>query len=231
MIRKFAYIISLMVCVFFVTADISASDYFNKQLCSQTEFECMKVKKHDSWNSLFPDYNEQTIIKRINRMNVELQPGMILAIPKNLTRLDIALFAPFPPQIVPADRKLIIIDLSDQAFGAYNAAGELVYWGPVSAGRGYCPDVARGCHTPVGTHYIYSKGGPDCISSKYPIPEGGAPMPFCMFFHGGYALHGSVLPGYNASHGCVRLFSDDAEWLNKEFVETGRQGTKVIVRE
>jgi len=33
-----------------------------------------------------------------------------------------------------------------------------------------------------------------------------------MFFHGGFALHGSPsVPGYNASHGCVRLFDDDAE--------------------
>ncbi len=52
-------------------------------------------------------------------------------------------------------------------------------------------------------------------------------MPYCMFFHGGYALHGSYeLPGYNASHGCVRMYKADAEWLNQSFL---RIGSKVIV--
>ena len=55
-------------------------------------------------------------------------------------------------------------------------------------------------------------------------------MPFCMFFYHGYAMHASYLPGYHASHGCIRLFYEDAEWLNKNFVDMGRRGTKVIVQ-
>jgi len=34
-------------------------------------------------------------------------------------------------------------------------------------------------------------------------------------------MHGSTLPGYHASHGCIRMFEDDAHWLNKEFTEKG----------
>lgn len=52
-------------------------------------------------------------------------------------------------------------------------------------------------------------------------------MPYCMFFKGGYAIHASDVPGYNASHGCVRVFYEDAEWLNREFADIG---TSVIVR-
>jgi len=38
----------------------------------------------------------------------------------------------------------------------------------------------------------------------------------------GFALHGSYeVPGYNASHGCVRIFVDDAEWLNEDFTDIG----------
>jgi lipoprotein-anchoring transpeptidase ErfK/SrfK len=49
-----------------------------------------------------------------------------------------------------------------------------------------------------------------------------------MFFHGGYALHGSNdVPGYNASHGCVRLVTEDAKWLNTQFVNVG---TRVIIK-
>ena len=52
-----------------------------------------------------------------------------------------------------------------------------------------------------------------------------------MFFYGGYALHASpVVPGYNDSHGCIRLFYEDAKWLNKQFIETGENKTSVIIR-
>jgi lipoprotein-anchoring transpeptidase ErfK/SrfK len=50
-----------------------------------------------------------------------------------------------------------------------------------------------------------------------------------MFFNGNFALHGSYnVPGYNDSHGCVRLFVNDAQWLNQEFTDGER--TKVIVQ-
>ena len=79
----------------------------------------------------------------------------------------------------------------------------------------------------IGHMKVYSKKGEECRSSLYPIEtHGGAKMPYCMHFNGGFALHGSTLPGYNASHGCVRLFFEDAEWLNKHFANIG---TRVIV--
>ena len=62
--------------------------------------------------------------------------------------------------------------------------------------------------------YVFHKKGANCISKKYPVGEGGAPMPFCMFFYGGYAMHASFLPGYHASHGCIRMFYEDAKiWI------------------
>jgi len=208
------------------------SKYYNRQLCSNSEYTCVKIKQHDTWNKLFPDLRKQDIIKKINRMNVELTPGMILALPNNLERLDPLVFAPFPIRITPFDRTIIIVDLDDKAFAAYDTFGSLVNWGPISAGKDWCPDIGRGCRTPIGNYSVQSKGGPDCHSSKYPLPNGGAPMPFCMYFHGGYALHASTeVPGYNASHGCIRMFYKDAEWLNKNFIETGKKKTWVIVRQ
>ena len=49
-------------------------------------------------------------------------------------------------------------------------------------------------------------------------------------------MHGSGdMPGYRASHGCVRMFVRDAQWLNQSFVESTNEeknqpGTKVVVR-
>jgi len=201
---------------------------YSTKLCSDPDYVCIKTKNGDTWNKLFPNASEQNLLRRLNRINIELHPGVVLAIPNNLGQLDITHFSPFAARIDPQYRTTIVLDLNDQAFAAYDTSGSLLRWGPISAGNDWCPDVHRGCHTPQGVYTVNSKGGPGCISSKYPIPRGGAPMPYCMYFRGGYALHGSFLPGYNASHGCVRLFYDDAQWLNQQFVEVGR--TKVIVR-
>lgn len=110
---------------------------------------------------------------------------------------------------------------------AINANGKVVKSGHGSGGRRYCPDIRRGCKTPSGTFRIISKGGPGCRSSRYPVGRGGAPMPYCMFFTRYYAIHGSYeVPGYNASHGCIRLYPSDARWLYNNFIHIG---TKVIV--
>jgi L,D-transpeptidase ErfK/SrfK len=111
--------------------------------------------------------------------------------------------------------------------GAYDEYGNLIKWGPASPGRSWCSDIHSGCRTKIGQFSIYEKRGEGCISSKFPVPDGGAPMPYCMFFKGGYAIHAAELPGYQASHGCVRTFYEDALWLNHEFAEVG---TTVIVR-
>jgi hypothetical protein len=125
-------------------------------------------------------------------------------------------------------RGTVVVDLNRLQWAAYNPSGELVRTGRASGGRSYCPDIHRGCRSPVGRFTVYSKGGSDCISRKFPVGRGGAKMPYCMFFHGGYALHGSYeVPDYNASHGCVRTPPESAAWLSHNFV---RVGTVVVVK-
>lgn len=201
----------------------------SKELCSNGNYTCIKVKKGQTWDSLFPDSYGQEILRKVNRTNLELRPGQIVAIPNDIGSIDLLRVSPFPLQISAPGQTLVLVDISDQAFAAYDAYGTQIHWGPISGGKGWCPDIHRGCHTPIGTFRVQSRGGAGCVSSIYPIGEGGAPMPYCMFFHGGFALHGSYeLPGYNASHGCVRMFPEDAQWLNHEFVQVGK--TKVVVR-
>jgi len=106
--------------------------------------------------------------------------------------------------------------------------GRLVRSGRASGGKGYCPDVRRRCRTPVGHFRVNAKRGAGCKSSKYPLPNGGAKMPYCMFFYRGYAIHGSNnVPNHNASHGCIRVHPPAAKWLNHNFL---RMGTRVIVK-
>lgn len=206
----------------------NTSKSFGVKLCeNSSQYTCYTVKKKETWKKLFPDSAMRDLVMRINRMNTKLHAGLVIAIPAN-GDTDPLNYSPLPVIIDPPGKKTIIVSLQSLAFGAYNSDGQLQYWGPVSGGRGYCPDINRRCHTSIGKFSIYHKLGAGCVSSKYPVGRGGAPMPYCMFFNGGYALHGSYdVPGYNASHGCVRLFVNDAKWLNQVF--TAGQGSVTVL--
>lgn len=128
----------------------------------------------------------------------------------------------------PATGNMVFIfETSKLKWAVYDSDGQLIRTGRAVGGRSYCPDVHRGCRTPVGTFQIYHKVGPNFVSSKYPLPHGGAHMPWGMFFHKGYAIHGSNdMPSRHASHGCIRVYPSDAKWLNHLLPI----GTTVIVR-
>lgn len=131
------------------------------------------------------------------------------------------------PQSISSSGDTIIVDPHVHAWGAYQD-GQLIKSGLATAGSHWCPDIHRPCRTKVGVFRIQSLGSAGCKSTRYPVGRGGAPMPYCMYFNGNQALHGSheVVEG-NISHGCVRLPVSDAEWLRFNFA---RIGTKVVVR-
>lgn len=209
----------LITSFFYINPVFAKNKSFGSQYCNDNQFTCYKVKKGDTWEKLFSDEAQRDLVMRINRINTRLYAGMQIAIPKSTSaNINIMDYSPLPKKITASGEKTIIVSISNLAFGAYNDDGTLEKWGPVSTARGYCPDIGHGCHTATGKFHIYLKEGAGCVSSKFPVGRGGAPMPYCMFFHGGYALHGSYeVPGYNASHGCVRMFVNDAKWLNQEF--------------
>lgn len=144
---------------------------------------------------------------------------------------------PFPTQIEPPDEKFIVVNPRKHAWGAYNADGELVAYGLASAGANYCQDIKKPCRTKTGTYRIYAMGDQRCYSARFPLPNGGAPMPYCMYFNRNQALHGSPAGSVvrdNISHGCVRMHVADAKWLRYHFVEgptedNAYEGTKVII--
>lgn len=201
---------------------------YGELICSQTGYTCYKVKSGDTWQSLFPNPDTRDLEMRLNRLNLNLRAGWIIAIPKNLANINYFDVSPFPLKVNPTGQKTVLVDLNQLAWGAYDEEGNLINWGPASGGQGWCSDVDKPCRTQTGIYQVISKQGYDCISSKFPEPYGGAAMPYCMHYTGPYALHGSFeVPGYNASHGCVRMFINDARWLNNNFAD---YNTKVIVK-
>gem|GEM_PF-580414 len=208
---------------------LDASPHYAQQLCNLPEFRCQKVRSGQTWAGLWPNYQTRQIIMRLNRTNVALSYLSWVVVPRDMSNLNYMALSPLPLYRNPTGNKVIYVNLSMFAFGAYDESGALEYWGPASSGADTCPENGGSCSTVLGSYKVYRKQGADCISHSYPLETGGgATMPYCMHFYKGFAIHGSTLAGfYNHSQGCVRLFYDDAKWLNTEFASIG---TKVIVR-
>lgn len=113
----------------------------------------------------------------------------------------------------------IVVDISDQKM-LVTVDGEARLEFDVSTGR-------KGYSTPVG-HYGVERMYRKYNSRKYD----GAPMPFSIFFHGGYAIHGTTdlkRLGTIASHGCVRLHPDNARLLFDLVKQAGAGNTSIRV--
>jgi len=210
--------------------------YYGPGLCAAPQYECIKVTPGQSWEKLFPNEQQRDLVQRINRSYNSVWSGKELVVPRDLEHANLLTLSPFPQKIDGEHEKEIIVDQDKLAWGAYDANGQLVKWGPIASGRDKCPDSAKACRTLTGIFRVFSKEDVHCKSDIFPIGKGGAKMPYCMYFHKGFALHGSDdMPGYRASHGCVRMFTPDAKWLNQEFVTISNQqnnymGTLVVVR-
>lgn len=210
---------------------------YGSTLCKTSGYICKKIKANDSWSQLFPDKTQRDLLKQLNRMNGFLQSGMTIAIPVDLKNSTDESLSPLPLKMEMIHEKTIMINQKKQAWGAYDRNGKLIRWGAISSGSKRCFESPVGCLTPNGIFRILQKRGKDCKSSSFPQRIdghiGGAPMPYCMFFMPGYAIHGSNnLPGYPNSHGCIRMFVEDAKWLYDHFTETSSKaslGTKVII--
>lgn len=225
--KRLIIMLSLMGFLLFSISGYAIERYGEK-ICNTPGYFCYKVKNGDSWQKLFPNSESRDLEMRLNRLNLDLRPGWIIAVPKNLGHITYMDVSPFPLKQRATGQKTIIVDLNILAWGAYDETGSLVHWGPASGGQGWCTDVDKPCYSQTGHYSVISKQDFDCISNKFPEPYGGAAMPYCMHYYGPFALHGSFeLPGYNASHGCVRMFINDARWLNYNFVDNN---TKVIVK-
>lgn len=202
---------------------------YGTSLCHDPEYKCVRVRPGKKWYRMYPDEQERDIVMRLNRTNMALEYRRWLLVPRNLKSAHYMDLSPLPHHMDTEGRKLLYINLSKFAFAAYDSAGNMIYWGPASGGRQWCNESNEDCTTKTGAFRVFNKKGEGCVSSTYPISTaGGSPMPYCMYYFRGYTIHGSTMRGFvNASHGCIRLFYDDAKWLNQSFVH---YGTRVIVR-
>lgn len=133
----------------------------------------------------------------------------------------------FPVKATATGKKQFIFDPKAYAWAAYDPEGNRVMTGSASGGKDFCEDVGEPCRTITGTFRLYNKRGINCSSGEYPVEtEGGAKMPYCMYFYQGFTIHAAYeVPYGNSSHGCVRVLPSAAKWLNEEFMTIGTQVT------
>lgn len=111
------------------------------------------------------------------------------------------------------------ISKSSQTMNVYVRGSHAYSW-PVSTGR-------RGYSTPTGS-YTAKWLSRHHRSRKYY----NSPMPYAIFFRGGYAIHGSYEVrnlGRPASHGCIRLHPAHASRLFRLVQAHGKSATRIVI--
>lgn len=109
--------------------------------------------------------------------------------------------------------KFIVVSIKYQCYGAYEY-GKLVKFSAVNSGK-------YNSSNPMGLYYLNwkSRHHRSSLDSAWY-------MPFTFNFTAqGAAFHQYLMPGYPASHGCLRQFMADAEWLF-EWGETRKRDPK-----
>ena len=162
----------------------------------------------DSLNNSFSE-EDRKLVYALNRIDAHrIKPGTQLIIPDSLVN-DLNLYSPFPKSLDPLDSigKTVVISQRIQAFALYEN-GNLLQWGPVSTGK-------QSTGTPSGLYYGNYKA-----KRKISTIDESWVMPYYFNFMNfeGIGTHEYTLPGYPASHGCVRMYREDAkfiyEWAN-----------------
>ncbi len=109
------------------------------------------------------------------------------------------------------------IDLGEQEMHVY-VDGKLKHSWSIASGR-------RGYETPIG-QYRPQRLEKEWYSRQYDD----APMPFSVFFSGGYAIHGGYgRMGRPASHGCIRLQTGNAATFYNLVASHGAGKTRIII--
>lgn len=118
--------------------------------------------------------------------------------------VDPLAYSPFPAEWSAASGipKSIVVDQPAQAFGAYEY-GRLVRWGPVSTGRKETPTPAGSFNLTWRSRKRTSTDNDAWVLEWY----------FNFVNSRGISFHQFDLPGYAASHACVRMLQRDAMWL------------------
>lgn len=132
-----------------------------------------------------------------------------------------ALFVSFAASVSSSYASSLVaqVDLSKQTMTVTENGSVRYQWKVSTARRGYS--------TPVG-NYTAKSLDIDHRSRKYH----NSPMPYSVFFKGGYAVHGTNEVrnlGRPASHGCIRLHPQNAATFFSLVRDAGLSNTRIVI--
>jgi len=111
------------------------------------------------------------------------------------------------------------VDLTDQIMNVYKGDTLIYSWFVSTAVDEY--------ETPTGQFKPYHT-----VKMHFSKQYDNSPMPYSVFFKEGFAIHGTEYVrslGYKASHGCVRLHTDNANKLYNLVLEHGYDRTSIKI--
>ena len=172
---------------------------------------------------------ERYTILALNRLDAKNRRNAdTLVIPAEIDSTLMS-YSPFPIQldVLSKVKKFVIFSYPIQAYGVYSN-GNLVKWGPTSMGK-------KSAQTTRGLTFANwkKKLAISTVKSEWKLPYN-----FNIHNLGGIGWHEYDLPGYPASHSCLRLLRKDAMWLysyadtwilNPGGATTKAKGTPVMV--
>jgi lipoprotein-anchoring transpeptidase ErfK/SrfK len=230
---------SLMVIAAIILFACNNNNKEKKEVAVKSQPAVEKKKPHDlvytfvngkAWKAAHK-HSDSSSIKNIlvaNRTDLANIGAMdSILIPSDSTA-DIQYYLPFPDEVSSLKdvKKILVFSYPAQAFGAY-ANGILVYAGPTNMGRKKDP-------TPTGLYYTNWKA--EKTTSTF-NDEWDLKWNFNIENKEGIGFHQYALPGYPASHSCLRLLEDDAkylynwaeQWILKGTDNVLAKGTPVVV--
>ncbi|SEM08392.1 L,D-transpeptidase catalytic domain [bacterium A37T11] len=147
---------------------------------------------------------QRQVILALNRIDSNnVKRADTLVVPDSVWT-DVTVYSPFPSRVKVLDsvKKIICFAYPIQAFGVYED-GYLVRWGPTSMGR-------KDAQTPTGLYFANWKAEEheSSVDDEWLLKWN-----VNVINDQGVGWHLYAMPGYPASHSCMRLLEKDARWL------------------
>ncbi len=213
------------------TQDTSAAVHEAKTDVVTIQYSAYPLKGVDSAVKVFKKKytpEQQWMVLALNRLDAgNIWRADTLILPDTLLP-DLSYYSPFP-QVMPLLKdvnKIVIFSYPIQAFAAYEK-GRQVYWGPTSMGSKIHP-------TPTGLHFANWKAKQtiSTVNDEWKLKWN-----FNIENKAGVGWHQYAMPGYPASHSCLRMLEQQAQWMYswaEQWILDGpntvtAQGTPVIV--
>lgn len=187
-----------------------------------TDSVSLKNKKEFTGKTLY------TILalNRLDRANIGAADTLV--VPAKIEE-NFLIYSPFPGHITSLEnvKKFVFFSYPIQAFGVYEY-GNLVKWGPTSMGK-------KATKTKTGLMFANWKKevAISTVSDEWKLRWNVNVANF-----DGIGWHQYAMPGYPASHSCLRMLEEDAKWmyswvdtwiLNKGGQTVRAKGTPLIV--